>query len=208
MSRNVTRLLLRSVYATLLAASAMASSVSLSSIMQCPFKREWSSGSADLFNLAHAWSKSHDVENWTFSVQADNCSQADYESRIHLPDSFSLFWKPHSLKMRVNKHLCVHGRRMRETLVISNIPFVDSVVIRVFGSAHEETETVSLSAEYSLVVPWLLSMIDSPVQEHMRKSILEYLDVLKGDICAPSPGARAQTRRLGASSSSPPGSTS
>jgi hypothetical protein len=202
------RLLLRSVCATLFAAQAMSSSVSLSSIMQCPFKREWSSGSADLFNLALAWSKSHDVENWTFSVQADNCSQADYESRIHLPDSFSLFWKPHSLKMSVNKHLCVYGRRMRETLVVSNIPFVDSVVIRVFASAHEETETVSLSAEYSLVVPWLLSMIDAPVQEHMRKSILEYLDVLKGDICAPSPAARAQTRRLGASSFSPPGSTS
>ena len=202
------RRLLRSVCATLLAAQAMSSSVSLSSIMQCPFKREWSSGSAELFNLAHAWSKSHDIENWAFSVQADNCSQADYESRIHLPNSFSVFWKPHSLKMAVNKHLCVHGQRMRETLVISNIPFVDSVVIRVFASAHEETETVSLSAEYSLVVPWFLSMIDAPVQEHMRKSILEYLDVLKGDICAPSPAARAQTRRLGASSFSPPGSTS
>jgi len=206
------RRLLRIVCATLCAARAMSSSVSVSLIMQCPFKREWSSGSADLFNIAHAWSKSHDahdVENWVFSVQADNCSQADYESRIHLPDSFALFWKPHSLKMSVNKHLCVHGQSMRETLVISNIPFVDSVVIRVFASAHEETETVSLSAEYSLVVPWFLSMIDAPVeeQEHMRKSILEYLDVLKGDICAPSPAARAQTRRLVASSFSPPGST-
>jgi len=67
MSRNtsVMRLLLRSVYATLFAVRAMSSSVSLSSIMQCPFKREWSSASGDLFNLAHAWSKSHDVENWT-----------------------------------------------------------------------------------------------------------------------------------------------
>jgi hypothetical protein len=97
---------------------------------------------------------------------------------------------------------------MRETLVISNIPSVDSLVIRVFASAHEETETVSLSAKYSLVVPWYLSMIDSPVQEHLRKSILEYLDVLKGDICAPNPATRAQTRRLGASSFSPLGSTS
>jgi hypothetical protein len=51
-------------------------------------------------------------------------------------------------------------------------------------------------------------MIDAPVQEHMRKSILEYLDVLKSDICAPSPAARAQTRRLVASSFSAPGSTS
>ena len=195
------RRLLRIVCATLCAAQALCSSVSVSSIMQCPFKREWSSGSADLFNVAHAWSKSHDVENWAFSVQADNCSQADYESTIHLPDSFSLFWKPHSLKMSVNKHVCVHGQRMRETLVLSNIPFVDSVVIRVFASAHEETETVSLSAEYSLVVPWFLSMIDAPVQEHMRKSILEYLDVLKGDICAPSAGRRRRLARAGDSAS-------
>jgi hypothetical protein len=78
---------------------------------------------------------------------------------------------------------------------------VDSVVIRVFASAHEETETVSLSAEYSLVVPWFLSMIDAPVQEHMRKSILEYLDVLKGDICAPSAGRRRRLARAGDSAS-------
>jgi hypothetical protein len=36
-----------------------------------------------------------------------------------------------------------------------------------------------------VVVPWYLTIIDSPVQEHVRKSILEYLDVLKGDICVP-----------------------
>lgn len=172
----------------LCAARAAASTVYATSVTQCAFKQEWSRDSAALFALAHTWSRSHDVQKWTFSEQGDNCSHVDYESRIHLPDFFSLYWKAHEMKMGISKHVCVHGQSMRETLVISGIPFVDDVTIKVYASAHAETATVSLSAEYAVVVPWYLAIIDAPVQEHVRKSILEYLDVLQGDICAAPAG--------------------
>ena len=60
----------------------------------------------------------------------DNCSHVAYESRIHLPDFFSLYWKEHDMKMGIAKHVCVHGQAMRETLVISDIPFVDDDVLK------------------------------------------------------------------------------
>ena len=46
-----------------------------------------------------------------------------------------------------------------------------------------ESGATALSAEYAVVVPWYLAMIDAPVQEHVKASVLEYLDLLKGDIC-------------------------
>jgi hypothetical protein len=46
------------------------------------------------------------------------------------------------MKMGISKHVCVHEQSMRETLVISGIPFVDNVVIKVYASAHAETATV------------------------------------------------------------------
>ena len=87
------------------------------------------------------------------------------------------------MHMDVDKRLCVRGQSLRETLVISNMPFVDDVLIRIEATASAETAATSLSAEYAVVVPWYLAMIDVPVQEHVKTSVLEYLDLLERDIC-------------------------
>ena len=50
-------------------------------------------------------------------------------------------------------------------------------MIRVDASASE-TDT-SLSAEYSLSVPWYLAFMETQVLTHVRASVLEYLHILK-----------------------------
>ena len=50
-------------------------------------------------------------------------------------------------------------------------------MIRVDASASE-TDT-SLSAEYSLSVPWYLAFMETQVLNHVRASVLEYLHILK-----------------------------
>ena len=165
------------------AAHARASSVKVSSTADCAFKPAWSSSSEDLYQLAHDWSKTHDISHWEFSTQANNCSKVTYKTTISVPGVFWAFWKCHVIHMNVDKRLCVRGQSLRETLVISNMPFVDDVLIRIEATASAETAATSLSAEYAVVVPWYLAMIDAPVQEHVKTSVLEYLDLLKRDIC-------------------------
>jgi len=165
------------------AAPARAGSVRVSWLADCAFKPAWSSSSEDLFHLAHDWSKTHDISHWEFSTQANNCSKVTYKTSVSVPSVFSAFWKSHVHHMDVDKRLCVRGQSLRETLVISNMPFVDDVLIRIEATASAETAATSLSAEYAVVVPWYLAMIDAPVQEHVKTSVLEYLDLLKRDIC-------------------------
>jgi hypothetical protein len=103
---------------------------------------------------------------------------------ISVPSVFSAFWKSHVIQMNINKRLCVRGPSLRETLVISNMPFIDNVLISIEETTSTETAATSLNVEYAVVVPWYLAMNDAPVQEHVSKtSLLEYLDLLKRDIC-------------------------
>ena len=165
------------------AAQARASSVRVSWNADCALKPAWSSSSEDLYQLAHDWSKTHDISDWEFSTQANNCSKVTYKTTISVPSVFSAFWKSHVIHMNVDKRLCVRGQSLRETLVISNMPFIDDVLIRVEATASAETGATSLSAEYAVVVPWYLAMLDAAVQAHVKTSLLEYLDLLKRDIC-------------------------
>ena len=181
--RRSPRTLLLPLSALWFAAQARASRVRVSWNADCALKPAWSSSSEDLYQLAHDWSKTHDISHWEFSTQANNCSKVTYKTTISIPGVFSAFWKSHVMLMDVDKRLCVRGQSLRETLVIANMPFIDDVLIRVEATASAETGTTSLSAEYAVVVPWYLAMIDAPVQEHVKTSLLEYLDLLKRDIC-------------------------
>jgi hypothetical protein len=64
-------------------------------------------------------------------MQANNCSKVTYKTAISVPSVLSAFWKRHVIQMNVNKCLCVRGQSLRETLVVSNMPFVDDVLIRI-----------------------------------------------------------------------------
>jgi hypothetical protein len=148
---------------------------------ECQLKPAWSSSSEDLHKLAYSWSKTHDVSRWEYTTGADDCSQVFYDTRVHIPSFFLEVWKKSTMQIHIDKRVCVRGRRLRETLVISNIPFVEDVSIRVEASAGEK-ET-SLSAEYSLSVPWYLAFVETQVLNHVRASVLEYLHILQLDIC-------------------------
>ena len=174
---------LSALVSVLFSAPAGASTVRAASTADCAFKAAWSSSSEELYRLAYDWSKTHDISDWQFSVQANNCSKVTYTTRIHVPSVFSALWKRHSIEMKVDKRVCVRGQSLRETLVISQLPFIDDVLIHVDATASAATASTALTADYAVVVPWYLAMIDAPVQEHVRKSVGEYLDILKLDIC-------------------------
>jgi hypothetical protein len=75
--QNVSQILRKSLLLSLsmlwFSAQARASSVRVSSNADCAFKQAWSSSSEDLYQLAHDWSKTHDISNCEFSMQANNC---------------------------------------------------------------------------------------------------------------------------------------
>ena len=77
------QLLLRSVYMTLFAVQAMSSSVYLCWIMQCSFKREWSSASGDLFNLAHDEQSRLPLETVLQPSLSSGLSDAPWLNRRH-----------------------------------------------------------------------------------------------------------------------------
>jgi hypothetical protein len=168
---------------------ARATAVYVSALKTCPFK-PWSTDSDALFALASTWSHTHDVRNWRFTAEDGNCSRAEYDTSVNVPNILMAYWKKHSMRMAIAKRVCTHGRTMRETATIQNIPFLDSLEIKVFAAAEPETATVSLSAEFALELPWYLKMIDAPVQDQVRNSVREYLEILAGDVCA-APGRRA-----------------
>lgn len=172
------------VVAAVLCAPARGSRLTVASDLDCALKGAWSSGGAELRQLAFEWSKTHDISRWEFAALGGNCSHARYDTRIHLPDVFSALWKHNSIEMHVEKHVCVHGLSLRETVVVSRLPFVDAVSIRVEGTAFAEARLVSLTAEYAVAVPWYLAIVESAVQQHVKESVLEYLDILKQDVCA------------------------
>ena len=178
---------------------ARATTVYVSALKTCPFK-PWSTDSDALFALANTWSHTHDVRNWRFTAEPGappgappgdtNCSRAEYDTSVNVPNILMVYWKKHSMRMAIAKRVCTHGRTMRETATIQNIPFLDSLEIKVFAAAEPETATVSLSAEFALELPWYLKMIDAPVQDQVRNSVHEYLEILAGDVCA-APARRA-----------------
>jgi len=170
---------------------ARATTIYVSALKTCPFK-PWSTDSDALFALANTWSHTHDVRNWQFTAEPGdtNCSRAEYDTSVNVPNILMVYWKKHSMRMAIAKRVCTHGRTMRETATIQNIPFLDSLEIKVFAAAEPETATVSLSAEFALELPWYLKMIDAPVQDQVRNSVHEYLEILAGDICA-APARRA-----------------
>ena len=171
---------------------ARATAVYVSAAKACPF-RPWSTDSDGLRALATAWSHTHDVRNWRFAAEDANCSRAEYDTSVNVPGALAMYWKQDSLRMAIAKRVCSHGLTMRETATIRNIPVLDSLEIKVFAAAEPETGTVSLSAEFALAVPWYLKVLDAPVQEQVRNSVREYLELLAGDACA-APGRRALRR--------------
>ena len=157
-------------------------------LQTCPF-RAWSTDSEGLLALATSWSHTHDVRKWRFAAEPGNCSRVDYETSIQIPVALLEYWKKQSMRMAVSKRVCTHGRSLRETATIKNIPFVNSLEIKVFAAAEPQTSTVSLSAEFALELPWFLKLLDAPIQQQVRDSVHEYLQLLAGDVCA------APTRR-------------
>jgi hypothetical protein len=132
-----------------------AENVRLEEKTACQLKPMWSSTSEDLYKLASSWSKTHDVSRWDFSTTAKNCSKVQYDTRVHLPSFFVEFY---SILLHVDKLVCVRERRLRETLIISNIQFVDDVVIHLDAFATEAQ--TSLIADYSFFVPWYLANVE------------------------------------------------
>lgn len=175
-----------------LAPAAHATAVYVSTAPACPFRTPspWPADSDALRALATAWSHTHDVRNWHFAKERGNCSRVEYDTSVDVPNMLIVYWKKHSLFMGIEKQVCVHGRAMRETVTVQNLPFLDSLEIKVFASADPATGTVSLSAEFELALPWYLKVLDAPVQEHVRGSVREYLDILARTVCA-APGRRA-----------------
>ena len=160
--------------------AAHANTASVVEQVDCELKPAWSTSSADLYALAHTWSKTHIVEDWTFSV-ADGCSHAVYRTRVHVPSALLQFWKRDSMSVGVDKLVCVREKRLRETVIISNAPFVGEIVVHVEGSVA--AGQVSLRAEYEVPVPWYLSVVEKPVHTHVQRSVLEYLRLLQRDVC-------------------------
>ena len=64
------------VVAALLCAPARGSRLTVASDLDCALKGAWSSGGAELRQLAFEWSKTHDISHWEFAALADNCSHA------------------------------------------------------------------------------------------------------------------------------------
>ena len=147
----------------------------------CELKAEWNASSDSLYKLAYDWSHTHDIRRWRFSPQAGNCSKVVYSTRIHVPSVFLNLWKRQSIVVGIDKSVCVRGLLLRETLIVSDIPFIDDIVMHVEASVSKEKS--SLSAEYSVSMPWYMAMVETQVHAHLRTSVLEYLEILKRHAC-------------------------
>jgi hypothetical protein len=117
-----------------LAPAAHATAVYVSTAPACPFRTPspWPADSDALRALATAWSHTHDVRNWHFATERGNCSRVEYDTSVDVPNMLIVYWKKHSLFMGIEKQVCVHGRAMRETVTVQNLPFLDSLEIKVF----------------------------------------------------------------------------
>jgi hypothetical protein len=169
------------------AARAAASTVYATSVMQCAFKQEWSRESAALFALAHVEPQPRCSE--VDVLRAGGQLLARRLREQNSPPGFLLAVlevtrdENGHFKARVRARAVHAGDSRHLGHPVCGQRGDQGVRLGARGDGHGP-----LSAEYAVVVLWYLAIIDAPVQEHVRKSILEYLDVLQGDICAASAG--------------------
>lgn len=164
--------------------------------------QRWDTSNASILNTAFLWTKGMPIKNWEYTqseVNAlqtldDECVHVEYDTLVPVPFFFVAYTGDSRQKVHIAKTVCT-GRahkKLREVAIVRNIPFIDTMTLRIQGDLRDSD--TKLTAEWKLSLPWYLELLRQQIEQHVRKSLQEYLQLLASTTCAGSP-KRSVNRR-------------
>ena len=188
-------LLLASVCTGIAMGAVSALEVVVRPSVQCDAgSQRWDVSNASLLNTAFLWTQGMSIRNWsytpltTLSEQApeDECVHVEYDTFVQIPRFFLLYAEDSRHPVHISKTMCTGNaqQEMRETVLVRNIPFIESMTFKIEGGFRERG--TKLKADWDLHVPWYLELLRAEIDQHINSSLQEYLQLLAGTTCAQS----------------------
>lgn len=162
----------------------------------------WNVSSVSMYNVAYKWTHEHPLNDWLYTsmpqktqspeplgsritirpVSAE-CAQISYGAVVHVPTRFSSYVPAQMLRTNVSKHVCVASRSLQETVVFSEILMLGSMTLTLEGTIDNHKRQASFSSSCDIRLPWFAIPLKLLIYDHIRRSMLEYMDILHDSLC-------------------------
>ena len=153
--------------------------------------RQWDISNASLYNTAYLWTKGKKIENWEYTnvergIFAE-CVDVEYETVVTIPFFFVMYTHGNEQNIKIQKRICKGQSHdgIQESIQVYHIPFLDSIDIFVAGKFFPDT--TQMHADIKLDLPWYLEIVRNQIEEHIKKSLEEYLSLLVRHSCDQKP---------------------
>ena len=162
--------------------------------------RQWDISNASLYNTAFLWTKGKKIENWKYkSVDPGvfaECVEVEYETVVHIPFFFTMYTHGNEQNIKIRKKVCKSQvyETIQESVNVYNIPFLDKIDIFVAGKIFPDT--TQMHADIKVDLPWYLEIVRNQIEEHITKSLQEYLSLLVQHSCGQKPQKIKLARRM------------
>ena len=154
--------------------------------------RQWDISNASLYNTAYLWTKGKKIENWKYYTSVDpgvfaECVNVEYETVVSIPFFFIMYTHGNEQNIKIQKRVCKSRSydAIQESVKVYNIPFLDSIDIFVAGKIFPDM--TQMHADIKLDLPWYLEIVRNQIEEHIKKSLEEYLSLLVRHSCGHKP---------------------
>ena len=153
--------------------------------------RRWYISNASLYNTAFLWTKSKKIENWKYtSVNAGvfaECAVVEYETSVPIPFFFVMYAHNTEQNIKIHKKICkaVSQDAIQESIQVHNVPFLENIDIFVAGRIS--TDSTKMHADIKLDLPWYVEIVRKQIEDHVKKSLEDYLSLLVRHSCDQKP---------------------
>ena len=139
--------------------------------------------SSALYNVAFEWTKHAAIDTWQYEELGNSCVRARYSTQVRLHKIFENILPTRILKTKVDKMVCLKADIMEETVVLSDILFIETLKMDFHIAIDRTTRALSMSVRSNFSTPWFLKLLESTIVGELKQSLKEYHELLATSVC-------------------------
>jgi hypothetical protein len=194
MSRTVLRFFLATCICWIVKAE---SDISVQTTVPLSCVAHWNISSAHMEHIAYMWTHEHKVRNWLYKqtstpVERNNdwsfantsCAIIEYDTVVKVPQRFADFIPSRVTETHVQKQICASSNELTERLRFSKIMLLGSFTLQLKSTIDNVQQHAVFVSTGDIALPWFVQPVRQIIFGHLKKSILEYTNLLANSLCA------------------------
>lgn len=149
----------------------------------------WDISNSNLYNVAYAWTKHRELKSWDYNILKNNqtlsdnknCISIKYNTEVAVPRFFEDYMPSvfnQFASIHISKIVCEKQNLLTEEITMRGVPIINELSMNVKGYINQRSKKVDFNVYSNIEYPWYLILIKSHIEDHIKKSLQEYMNFL------------------------------